>query len=326
MFNFAPAIPSRRDFEWCSYLRRFGTTGDAMERLLHDLGVMDHSGWADWQPSALTRTGAPTNVVFASGRRGLQITTEIDDPSKPAQDRLDKACRIMADLGHPLPQPALRDVLAAAQGAGPLIYGARLAITQHAQKRQMRLLVELPAAAADLGALLTPAISTALSGIGRHDVRLTQLACDGSTGIRTLHGTIKRATLAHLPLLAEIAQVSPDLLARAIEGLADAAPGAPLPLGDLHFALATRHMGAQPPVLTLFLGAAELLGCDARIARRIKACGGARLHGYTALLDALAPLHLPGVTHHGRIGLTARQGAMPLLSVDVAAPWTDPAE
>ncbi|WP_019955884.1 hypothetical protein [Yoonia vestfoldensis] len=114
MVSFSPAIPSRSDIGWCSFLRRLGGSGDAVERVLHDIGVMDHSGWADWRPSAMTRTGAPTEVIFTADSPALRITTEVDDPAKPPQDRMDKACRIMTDLGDTLPDSTLRDILAAA--------------------------------------------------------------------------------------------------------------------------------------------------------------------------------------------------------------------
>lgn len=325
MFGLSPAMPSRRDFEWCSFLRRLGPSGDAVERLLHDIGVMDHSGWADWSPSTLTATGAPTEVVFTAGHTGLCITTEVDNPARPPQDRLDKACRIMADLGGTPPRPALRDVLAAAQGAGDMTYGAVLQIVQDGTARQTRLLVELPAAAADLGELISPAVTRALEGTAKSAGGLSMLTYDGRSGALTMHGTIRDAHRGHLPLLADIAQVSPDHLALAIDGLAASSPCGGLPVRDLCFGMTADDSG-QPPALTLSMRAQEMLGgSDATIADRIKACGGARLHGYATLLDHLAPGTVPGRTVHGRIGLTARQNAMPILSVTVAAPWIDPA-
>ncbi len=325
MFGFSPAIPSRRDFEWCPFLRKLGRSGEAVERVLHDIGVMDHSGWADWAPSTLTATGAPTEVVFTADSPGLCITTEVDDPARPPQDRLDKACRIMADLGGTPPGPALRDVLAAAQSAGRMSFGALLQIAQDGNARQTRLLVELPAAADDLGLLMIPEVTRALKGIGPSAVRLAMVTYDGQTGALTMHGTIRGAHRGHLPLLADIAQVSPDNLAQAIDGLAAAAPCGGLPVRNLCFGM-TAGVKGQPPTLTLSMMARELLGdCDATITERINACGGARLRGYATLLDHLAPGAVPGVTIHGRIGLTARQNAMPVLSVNVAAPWSDPA-
>jgi hypothetical protein len=231
----------------------------------------------------------------------------------------------MTDLGGTPPGPALRDVLAVAQGAGPTTYGARLQISQDGAARRTRLLVELPAAADDLGVLMIPEVSRALKKIGRNTVRLSMLTYDGASGGLTLHGMIKGAHHGHLPLLADIAQVSPDYLALAIDGLAATPPGGAFPVQNLCFGMAAGGEG-QPPSLMLSMVAADMLGgCDATITRRVNACGGVRLHGYAALLDHLHPSVQRGVTHHGRIGLTARRDAMPLLSVSVAAPWTHPA-
>ncbi|WP_019955883.1 hypothetical protein [Yoonia vestfoldensis] len=206
-----------------------------------------------------------------------------------------------------------------------MTYGARLGIVQDGDVRRTHLLVELPAAAADLGVLMIPAISGALKDIGKNAVRLTQLAFDGGSGALTLYGVIKGANRGHLPLLADIAQVCPDRLAMAIDGLADASPCGSLPIRDLRFGLAARTNG-KPPALTLYLSTPEMFGCDATITHRIMACGGSRLKGYDALLDHLPPLHAPGITHHGYVGLAAQLDAMPTLSVSVAAPWTCPAE
>ena len=256
MFGFPRSTSARNDVEWCWFLRRRGKNGEAMERALHDIGVMDHSGWADWQASPLTGTGAPAEVVFTAGQAGLCVTTEVDDPARDPAERLNKVCTLISDLGGNAPDAALRDVIAAAQCGADLTYGARLNILQNGARRQTKLLAEIPPTAADLATLLMPSVSRSLQTLGDNRA-LTMLECDSATGSVTIHGKITQATLPHLPPLAEIADVSPDSLALAMEGLTETAMSGALPADTLGFSLTARPAG-QPPALSVFLPAAAL--------------------------------------------------------------------
>lgn len=320
MFNLAPAIPARSDLDWCWYLRRQGKSGEVLERVLHDIGVMDPGGWAPWGRSTLTATGAPVEMVFSAGQTDLQLVTEVADPSRDPVNRMAEVCKIMQGLGARQPSPGLRDVISAAQTAGPLAFGARLGLRHGSRGLQCQLIAELPSAAADLSKLMCSADFDPLMDSLGDTTRPTMVSFDGLTGDVTVHFEMQDATRDRLPALATPAQVSPDILSLSIDGMMDSPGQTPLPVRQLGFSYTMRD-DDQPPVLTLYMSAAELFGADAVIAERIRNCGGYQLTGYTALVDNLPPALAPH-THHGRIGMTARQGSAPLLSIGVAAPWT----
>ncbi len=319
MFNFAPAIPSRSDLDWCWYLRRQGQPGEALERALHNIGVMDPGGWADWKPSTLTDTGAPVEMAFSATQTALQLTTEVGDPGADRTRRVAQVCKIIADLGGTAPTAALRDVISAAQGTADLRYGAWLGLRQAGTRLDTMLYAELPADAADLSTLMSPApFSAVLDELGG-DAHATMLGYDGRTGQVTIYCEAHNVMRSVLPALAEPAQVSADVLSLSIDGLTEGMPSMALPTSKLGFSY-TMTGDETPPQLTLYFSSRDLFGTDAAISRRIKACGGHALTGYAALADNQPPAPI-GQTHHGKIGMTARQNAAPVLSVGVAAPW-----
>ena len=318
MSHFLTITPSRPDFTWCWFLRSLGTQGAAVERLLYDIGVMDHSGWIDRAPSVLTKTGAPAQINFRTDSDALCVTIDATDPANRPDDPVSHMCHVMSSLGMTLPGSELLQIIAIAQDAGPLTYGACLEVDQTDDQRNIRLLAELPAQPADLLSPLMPKACAALNEIGKQ-MRLTMLGFDGTSGAVTLHGEITDATRHCLPPLCDIAKVQPDFVAAAIDGLTNRIPTEPLAVDTLCFSLTTTP-DSQPPQLSVFLDAQQALGRDEAISARILACGGHRMPGYAALLAQMDPAP-PGVTHHAQIGLTARAGAVPVLSVGLAAPW-----
>lgn len=321
MFSFAPAIPSRGDIDWCWFLRRQGREGDALERILHDLGVMNPGGWADWAPSTLTATGAPVEMQFSEDTAGLSLLTEVGDPSGDLSSRVTRVCKIMTELGGTAPHTPLRDVLSAAQGAGTLRFGAWLGLRQVGPQLHTRLFAELPADATDLAGLLwSPDIGQAIAACGS-PTRATMLAHDGTTGLSTIYF---RAEQPDLTPLAALAKVSDTALTAALARLVDLPGGAPLPFRQLGFSLAMQD-GGTPPVLTLHVAAAELCATDDQIAARLTACCATPMSGYASLLEAL-PAAPKGQSHHRTINLTVRPCAAPSFSVGVAAPWSCPYE
>ncbi len=320
MFNFAPAIPARSDVDWCWYLRRQGKPGEMLERVLHDISVMDPGGWAAWAPSTLTTTGSPVEMVFQAGQADLQLITEVANPQSDPTNRLAVVSKIMQGRRARQLPTALRDVISAAQAAGNLTYGARLGLRYSKAGLQSQLLAELPMAATDLSGLIyDAALTPTLEQLGQ-SARASMVGFDGASGDVTIHFEMENAQRHHLPLLAEPAQVSPDILAMAMDGLTDKSRASDLPTGQLGFSYRMRG-NDLPPVLTLSMHSAAIFGSDANIARSIKGCGGYQLTGYAPLVDNLPPAPVNG-THHGKIGMTARQGAAPSLSIGVAAPWT----
>jgi hypothetical protein len=279
---------------------------------------MDPGGWAAWGRSGLTTTGSPVEMLFAAGQADLQLVTEVADPQSNPSNRVAAVSKIMHGRGgKPLPA-SLRDVISAAQTAGGLTYGARLGLRHGKPGLRCQLLAELPAAATDLSGLIyDAAIAPTIDKLGG-DARANMVSYDSASGDVTLHFTLKNAKRQHLGLLAEPAQVSPDVLAMAMDGLAETAAN-DLPARQIEFSYRMRE-GNQPPVLTLSMCSAAIFGTDADIAKGIKASGGYQLTGYASLVDNLPPASVPG-THHGKIGMTARQEAAPLLSIGVAAPW-----
>ncbi|MFQ1701489.1 hypothetical protein ACJ5NV_12940 [Loktanella agnita] len=319
MFNFAPAIPARSDLDWCWYLRRQGRAGEVLERVLHDLGVMDPSGWSDWSPSALTDTGSPIEMWFSAGQSGLQLMTAIGDPARGHAHQVDQVCRVMAERGGKTPDAALRDVIAAAQGSTSLSYGAWLGLRVIGARVETKLYAELPEGADDLSALMSPTdVAPVMETLG-DTAHATMIGYDGHTGQTTIYGETDQTIATALPMLAALAHVPVDMLALAVERLVGDPSVSDLPPPRLGFSFAMQEAG-KPPELTLLFAANTLFKNDEQAGQRIKACGGEALDGYGALIDNLP--HAPCCQlHHGRIGLTARQEGAPVLSVGVAAPW-----
>lgn len=315
MLNFAPIIPARSDLDWCWYLRRFGKSGEALERVLHDIGVMDPGGWAAWGRSGLTQTGSPVEMVFSAGRADLTLVTEVADPLSDRTDRVDKVCRIMRGHGGTVPDGALRDLISAAQGAGRLKYGARLGLRHGESGLQTALIADLPDGAKDIAKLIYAKRCEALLDTLPDAAVPTALTVDGSNGAITIHFAILDDV--DLADLAAPAGVSPDVLRIAIDQLSHQSPGAATPTGFSY----TIAPNAQTPTLSVSFAAKTLFGDDAVACERFKSSGGFFLTGYTALIDSLPP-SVPQAMHHGRVELMAREGAAPLMSISVAAPWS----
>ena len=325
MFEFAPALPARRDVDWCWYLRRQGREGEALERALHDIGVMHPGGWADWAPSALTTTGAPVEMQLAEQRGGLALVTEVADPASDPDTRVARVCQIMVDFGGTAPGPAFRDGLSAAQGAGALRYGAWLGLRQRGRDLQTRLFAELPDDAHDLTRLFCPPEIASVIDRCATDVRARILSVDGSTGETALYFTCRRATQATLAELATLAQVSDSVLIRALAGLVGKSAHGALPLSRFGFSL-TMNAGGAVSLLQLHVPVAALRrGNDHQIAAWLKTCLKSPVNGYPDLLDALQSVGSDR-THHRLISLTARSAAPPSLTISVAAPWSCPQE
>lgn len=319
MFNLAPAIPSRRDLDWCWHLRRHGKAGEAIERVLHNIGVMDPSGWAYWQPSTLTDTGSPVEVLFSTNSDALSIITEVDNPAKDPETRLAQVCKIIASLsGQRLPD-ALRDVIGAAQASSDLQYGARLGLKHDGKNLQTTLYAELPAAASDLFSLMSHApLGQILDDLGS-SARATMLAYDTANGHVTIFCEADRAQRTILPMLCDPARVSPDVLAMCIDGLGDTPAGTALPGDKLGFSYTVGGQLTQP-LLGLSFCAKAIFKTDHACERRVRAYGTEKFSSYASLIENL-PAAPFGATHHGEIRLLARENAAPVLSFGVAAPW-----
>ena len=325
MVEFAPALPSRRDLDWCWYLRRQGQEGEALERVLHDIGVMHPGGWADWAPSTLTATGAPVEMQLSDECRGLALLTEVADPASDPDARVTRVCEIMTELGSTAPGRALRDGLSAAQGAGRLRYGAWLGLRQKGRDLQTRLFAELPDDAQDLTGLFCPPGITAALDRSAVKARTRMLSVDGATGEMAVYFDCQRPTRASLATLAAVAQVSDKVLALALAGLAGRPEQDALPVRRLGFSLTMKPNGTAP-VLQLQVPVAALRrGHDHQIAGWLNGNLKSPVNGYAGLLDALQSAGADR-THHRLISLTARPGSTPALTISVAAPWSCPLE
>jgi len=324
MFAFSPAIPSRNDLDWCWYLRRQGKAGEMLERILHDIGVMHPGGWADWAPSTLTDTGAPVTLTFRKGDQGLELVTEVADPSSDPTNRVNTVCRIMQDLGAELPSAALRDVISAAQGDVQLRYGARLGLRHDGINCEVILYAELPAAACDLLGLMSPApIKQVLEAAG-DTAKTTMLAYNATTKDITIYWLVEGADRTILPKLAAPAAVSQDALSRAIDEMTTASSGPELPTQKMGFSYTTKKSGGTPD-LNLYFSAKHLLGDDEEVERRVRACGGDEIGAYTNLMDIRCEAPV-GRARHTLVTVAAHQEADPTLAISVAAPWHCPFE
>jgi hypothetical protein len=285
---------------------------------------MHPGGWADWQPSTLTDTGAPVEMTFRSNQPGLELTTEVGNPAADPANRVSNVCKIMSDLGANLPTRALRDVISAAQGDAKLRYGARLGLHHDGKRCHTMLYAELPAAAADLSSLMSPAPFTpVLEELGDR-ARTTMLGFNGTTKQVTVYWVADGVDRSILPKLTASTNVGPDALGRAIDSLTETANQIALPTRKLGFSYTVP--GAQTPQeLTLHFSAKHMFGNDSTAEKRARAFGGNTMSAYANLMDIQydAPA---GHMRHGLIAMKARQNAGPILSIGVAAPWHCPYE
>ena len=75
MAKFTTIMSARSDLDWCWFLRRQGVDGDRIERVMHDIGVLQPGGWAHWQGGTQTPSGALASVICATRDRILRVTT-----------------------------------------------------------------------------------------------------------------------------------------------------------------------------------------------------------------------------------------------------------
>ena len=306
MSNIAPVIPARSDIEWCWFLRRHGRAGDMIERALHDIGVMDCSGWARWQRSSLTNTGAPVAVTFSTGDEALSITTEVADPGSDPKTRFATACEAITTLGGTPPSPAFREVLSAAQGASALTYGARLGLRHDGHALQITLYAELSTAASDLSTLITQTpVGTQFEGFGP-DAQPTMLAYDAQTQQVTLYCNAQGA--------ADIAQPSYHT-----EELQNAGGLATKPAQPVAHCYGHRDVGADPVLAHQFC-LKDISRAGATVEMQLRSLKRQILHRYPCLTDHPHKALTDNI-FGGHYWLHTAQNGKPIVSIDVAAPW-----
>lgn len=323
MSELLPVIPSRGDLDWCWYLRRQGQIGEALERVLHDIGVMHPGGWADWQPSTMTDTGAPVEMHFTANQSVISLRTEVEDPGKHPGSRMAKVCDLITELGGGAPPVALRDVIGAIQGAADLRFGAWLGLHQCARKLGMTLFAELPANALELmGLFPATQIMATLEKFG-DGIRPTMLGYHSFSGQTTLYFETDLAPQDVIQDLAIPSGVSPVPLLRNIGGMLDNAGAVNAGLmKKLGFSY-TIHTDGSLPTLALQISAKDVFGSDAVIGQLVRNFPGDHVAAYAGLADQLFPAPA-GKSFHGDVGLQARGDDSPLFSIGVAAPWNCP--
>lgn len=295
-----------------------------LERALHDIGVMQPGGWADWQPSTMTDTGAPVEMQFTADETGLSLRTEVDDPGNDPSSRVAKACMMITRLGGTPPPAALRDVISAAQSAADLQFGAWLGLHQSSQNLGIALYAEIPSAASDLTSLLSNAhIKPTLRTLG-DTVGLTMVRYCTDSGEITLFFETDAAPETLIPKLVEPSHVSAAPLLLNINEMLDAGADGARPLKKLGFSY-TLHDDDRAPTLALQVSAKALFASDAVIEQRVRHYPGDHVTAYAALADQLLPAP-KGKTNHGLIHLHPRGDRYPMLSIGVAAPWICPFE
>ena len=213
MPGLSPVFSGRSDIEFCSFLRGYGPAGEAMERTLHDFGVLTPGGWADWQASGLTPGGAPLMLQLGDTRAALSARFDFEDPAAGPRARLARAQGRLRRLATPaLPAP-LREVLAAAQGRGAhLRWGARLDVVQTGRRRRLGLCAEWPERAADLEPALVPERVRAAAESARVG-RLDRVSHDAATGVTTLAYPVNDPALFEASAFAAATRLDPTEIA-----------------------------------------------------------------------------------------------------------------
>lgn len=322
MSKFSNVISSRSDLDWCWYLRRNGAVGERMERVLHDVGVLQPGGWARWANSTLTDTGAPAQVIVSPHCDAMSLQTEVADPASDRKTRVARVCKIIADLGHRPPPNAIREVISAGQSDHPLRYGAWLGLRMSKMSQAAILIAEMPAQAIDLtGLVASDAVAACLRAFGKA-VDVQKLSYDSATGETTIYC---QTTQDHNGLIAELAKVA---------GM----PAAPLQLSVENMFAAGRPdldrrapwgfslsmpKGDSAPKLALQFTAKDIFASDVKVSKMVRGHPGDHHAAYTALNEILLPAPA-GQMHHGTIGLIACHSGSPALSIAVAAPWACP--
>lgn len=322
MYPLDPAIPSRSDLDWCWYLRKQGQLGDGLERILHDIGVMTPGGWADWQASTMTDTGAPVEMLFTGHQTSLRLRTEVEDPAIDPTGRVAKVCKIMRDLGTVPPPTALRDVISAAQGAGTLTYGAWLGVCQCDKTLCTTLYAEIPPEAGDVTRLLlADSFAPTIAALG-DEVAITMVSYEACNGAVTVHFETPSAPADIVPVLVVPARVSAEPLLGDIGVMLEAGSAFGDPRCELSFSYTT-HKNSAVPTLQLEVSSQAMFGTDDVIQGMVRNYPGTPMSSYAGLADQLVAAPF-GKSHHGKIGLLACGDACPTLSIGVAAPWWSP--
>jgi hypothetical protein len=319
MSKFETVIPSRSDLDWCWYLRKQGHIGEAMERTLHDIGVMHPGGWAQWRNSTMTDTGSPVEMIFKAHGKCLSLRTEVDDPASDPRGRVAKVCNIIKTLDHRPPPAGLREVIGAAQGDAELQFGAWLGLNKSATRHSATLYAEFPGTAADLAELVSsPKVTACLNELGA-DAAIHMLSFDAETRQIALFCETSLDPQVIVPKLAAVAQVPAEPLLKTITQMLDA--GAAV-LGKFGFSFTMQADGAAP-LLSLQLSSKNLFASDSVIGAIVRDYPCDHVTAYRGLADMLWPAP-KGQMHHGDISLQAQGKDVPLLSISVAAPWICP--
>ena len=317
MNKFQTIISSRTDLDWCWFLRRQGASGEAVERVMHDVGVLQPGGWANWQGSTLTSTGALATASFRSGDRGLRVTTEIADPGGNRHWHLERARQIVERLAPGAIPDAYFAGARQVQSGTNLRFGARLQLTASGRKVMPALIAEWPANA-QTASLPDATLSKALARLpfAARIVRVSYDAAEAAPTV-TLRATGRLADA--LPKLCAIADVPSGPLQQMIGELT--APGMQ-PGRDFGFGLTAGRTGLNP-TLTLHLPATDLSRNETALTQKLRGRLGGQQGGYATLMDMHLTSSQPPI-HHGAVSLTARSAGAPDISVAVAAPWACP--
>lgn len=322
MSSFSDVIAARSDLDFCWYLRKHGSVGENLERVLHNVGVLQPGGWANWQDSTMTDTGALLEMMFRQDCTVMSLRTEVGDPGADLTTRVAKVCAIMQDLGHQPPPAAFRDVISAAQGDAQLRFGAWLGLNMCDNRQSATLYADLPDGAADLtGLLASPAVTRAIADMGdsTHVDMATYTSMPESTAVFC---TTTLDPAKAIPPLAALASVPAAPLLRQIDAMLDAGQASARPLSAFRFSLTTMASGGKP-ILNIHLSTKHIFGFDSWIGHMVRTYPGEHHAAYTGLADMLLPLP-NGLTHHGEVSLTPNGDNRPDLSVNVAAPWVCP--
>ncbi|MCG3269218.1 hypothetical protein [Yoonia sp. I 8.24] len=287
MFTLAPANPARNDLEWCWFLRGFGKAGDAIERALYKIGVMDHTGWARWKHSALTETGAPVAVRFSTHDQALSIITEVENPAQDPKTRLAIACKMITALGGEAPETPFREVISAAQGSSPLTFGARLGLRHDNDALHLTLYVELPEGASDMSGLLT---HSRIGDDNAADQNVTMLAYDVQTKHVSLFSIPDAETLTQLPIVCTSKQ--------------------PIAI--------RRKLGAEDTAYKVIQN--DIRSADTEVLAQLTSLEQRVLQRHPCLIEHLQTT-IPDAAFRGDIWVSEQNDGQTELTFDIAAPW-----
>ncbi len=295
-----------------------GPVGVRANRLLQETGL---SACASWPASRLTPTGAPLEFVFTENAVDFRYVVEVGSPGVNPGRRVYDICTFVSGRGGALPPINLLDRLTDLQSRGQLTYGAWLGVRHDSAQDRYKIYAEVPTAAAAAAENWTTTILGAhlrLSG-PPPAIRMIGL-CAGSNLVEIYYASVDLLRTGVSMALDRVGlpRTSAAAILSVVDGMTPFSAGARLPARDVGFSYAVTP-GKPDAAFTLYLVAQKVFGDDRGCAKWI----AGRLPGHGDLMQVLPPPS-PGVTHHGMVGLTVASGVVhPLLSVGVAAPWTD---